>query len=101
MPETLLKLNRMGKPPGCKLIRVEAALQGGEGDGVIKSIQIRGDFFASPEEGLEEIEKELAGKKVRELASAFDALVSQKGIEVYGISGAAIAAVLETGIESK
>ncbi|MDR0720651.1 MAG: hypothetical protein LBF78_13515 [Treponema sp.] len=90
-----MKLNRMGKPPGCKLLRIEADLEAGEGDAIIQSIQIRGDFFASPEEGLEEIEKELAGKKVKELASAFDALVRQKGIEVYGISGAGIAAVIE------
>jgi hypothetical protein len=95
----LLKLNKIGKPPGCKLLRIEAELKSGEGGGVIQSIQIRGDFFASPEEGLEEIEKELAGKKVKELASAFDTLVRQKGIEVYGISGAGIAEVIETGVE--
>ncbi|GHU65297.1 hypothetical protein FACS189447_03980 [Spirochaetia bacterium] len=85
-----MKLEALGKPSGCKLIRISAEISGG----LIQSIQIRGDFFASPEEAFEEVEKALSGTAVQDLASAFDALLREKGIESFGISGKGVAEIL-------
>jgi lipoate-protein ligase A len=79
-----------GKPEGCKLIRFSADIEGG----VLKRIRIRGDFFASPEEGFDRLEERLAGVPLAELASAFDALLMDEGIEASGITGAALASVV-------
>ncbi|MDA8411664.1 MAG: hypothetical protein M0001_14925 [Treponema sp.] len=48
------------KPEGCKLLRVEVEM---EGD-ILRSVQVRGDFFAHPEELFEEAEAALAGLRV-------------------------------------
>jgi hypothetical protein len=79
-----------GKPQGCKLIRISAEIEGE----ILKSIQIRGDFFASPEESFERVEKALAGIHTGDLAAVFDRLVREAGIENFGISGAGLAAVV-------
>jgi lipoate-protein ligase A len=83
-------LEGLGKPPGCKLIRLRADLEGG----LIRSIRIRGDFFASPEEGFDRVEQQLAGLSLWEVAAAFDGLLQEAGVEVFGISGEGLASVL-------
>jgi lipoic acid synthetase len=79
-----------GKPAGCKLIRLEGELEGG----VIRALSIRGDFFASPEEAFDRVEARLAGVPAAELGTAFDRLIAAEGIEVSGISGAALGELL-------
>ncbi|MDR3169997.1 MAG: hypothetical protein LBU17_00045 [Treponema sp.] len=80
----------VGKPPGCKLLRAGADID----RGIIRTLRIRGDFFASPEEGLEQVEQRLSGVPLVELAAAFDALIREAGVEVFGISGSGLASVL-------
>jgi hypothetical protein len=92
-----MRVETAGKPAGSKLIRLSAEI---EGDRVTR-LQIRGDFFASPLEGFDRVEARLAGVRVTELAAAFDALLIQEAVETYGISGAALAAVLDEALNSK
>ncbi|MDR0721704.1 MAG: hypothetical protein LBF75_02755 [Treponema sp.] len=87
-------LEGLGKPPGCKLIRLRADLEAG----IIRAIRIRGDFFASPEEGFDRVEQQLVGRSLPELAAAFDGLLREAGVEVYGISGEGVASVLDTAL---
>jgi lipoic acid synthetase len=81
----------MGKPGGCKLIRLTADL---EGD-LIRNISIRGDFFASPEEGFDRAEERLRGVPRERLAASFDRFLAEEGVETLGINGTAVAQVLE------
>jgi hypothetical protein len=92
-----MKFEALGKPQGCKLIRISAEVSGG----LINSIEIRGDFFASPEESFEDAEKALSGTAVNNLASAFDTLLREKGIESFGISGRGLAEVLSQALAAK
>jgi hypothetical protein len=85
-----MRVEGVGKPPDCKLIRVRAELDGDR----IRAIHIRGDFFASPEEGFDRIGERLSGVSLAELAGTFDALLLEGGIEAFGINGAGLAAVL-------
>jgi hypothetical protein len=64
-----------------------------DGD-IIRSIRIRGDFFASPEEGFDKVEQQLAGRSLSELAAVFDGLLQETGVAVFGISGKGVASVL-------
>jgi hypothetical protein len=86
-----VKIAGLGKPGGCKLIRISADLQGP----TLRSIQIRGDFFASPEEVFDQVEKALEGIRLCDLSGAFDAFIRERGVETYGISGAGLAEVVE------
>ena len=108
-----MRLRGIGKPEGCKLIRVDAELEavaeaapdaapsGGGHDGdrsgaaafVIRRIMIRGDFFAVPEEGFEMLEAALAGTRAADLGTRFDALAASGGLQLAGISGAGVAEV--------
>jgi lipoic acid synthetase len=97
LPEPLaaaVRIEAAGKPLGCKLIRLSAEIRGDR----IASIQIRGDFFASPEEGFDTVEEALMGTPAPKLAETFDSLVKQNNMEVFGISGAGIAEVLYEGM---
>jgi hypothetical protein len=87
-------LEGLGKPPGCKLIRLRAAIEGG----IIRAIRIRGDFFASPEEGFDRVEQQLVGRSLPELAAAFDGMLREAGVEVSGISGEGLASVLDAAV---
>jgi hypothetical protein len=89
-----MRFEAVGKPAGCKLIRVRAEIT----DGIVESISIRGDFFASPEEGFDRAEKRLSGAPLAKIAAMFDALLSDEHVEVFGISGAGIAEVLSEAI---
>jgi hypothetical protein len=84
----------VGKPAGCKLIRIRAEVAGD----IVESITIRGDFFASPEEGFDRAEKRLSGTPLSEIATTFDALLADEGVEAFGISGEGVAAVLTEAI---
>jgi hypothetical protein len=89
-----MKVEGIGKPDGCKLIRISAEIE----NGVISSIRIRGDFFASPEELFDRIEKALEGTLLREIPGVFDSFVREKGIETYGIDGPGLAEVLGAAV---
>jgi hypothetical protein len=81
-----------GKIAGCKLIRVSSEIE----DGVILSIKIRGDFFASPSEGFDRVEERLPGTALAELAGIFDRLLLEEGVEVQGINGRALREVIDS-----
>ncbi|MDR1956861.1 MAG: hypothetical protein LBQ30_08415 [Treponema sp.] len=85
-----MTLEGMGKPLGCKLIRLNADINAG----IIQSIRIRGDFFASPEEGFDRVEQRLRGISFKEVAATFDRLLQEEGVQVFGISGEGVASVL-------
>lgn len=91
-----MKIEGLGKPEGCKLIRISAELE----NGVLKSIQIRGDFFASPEEVFDRIEEALEGTNVRDLSRVFDSLIRERGVETYGINGPGLAEVLASAVNA-
>jgi hypothetical protein len=91
-----MKIEGFGKPDGCKLIRVSAEIE----NDAVTSIQIRGDFFASPEEVFDQIEKALEGTKLRDISRVFDAFIREKGIDACGINGAGLAEVLAAGAEN-
>jgi hypothetical protein len=85
-----MKVEGLGKPKGCKLLRISAELE----NDALMSIQIRGDFFASPEEVFDQIEEALAGIRLRDLSRVFDSLIREKGVEICGINGPGLAEVL-------
>lgn len=80
----------LGKPEGCKLIRLDADIEGG----IIRAISIRGDFFASPEEGFERAEARLLGVDVRRAGVRFDELLAEEGVAASGIQGRGLQEVL-------
>ncbi|MDR0387832.1 MAG: hypothetical protein LBH57_07310 [Treponema sp.] len=83
-------IDGVGKPEGCKLIRFRADVEGH----ILKSIRIRGDFFASPEEGFDRVEERLAGILLSEVENSFNALLNEEGVEAFGITGAGLASLL-------
>ncbi|MDR2313959.1 MAG: hypothetical protein LBE02_05435 [Spirochaetaceae bacterium] len=91
-PRPRVHIERAGKPPGCKLIRLSADIEGG----VICRISIRGDFFASPEEGFERAEARLRGVPAADAGRIFDLLLQEEGVETAGIDGSALAKLLNT-----
>jgi hypothetical protein len=87
-----MKIEAIGKPEGCKLLRISAELtRTSEGLLVLDSIRIRGDFFFVPEEAFEGIEQSLAGLPLESVASAFDSLATESGCLCAGIHGKGIA----------
>jgi hypothetical protein len=89
-----MRFEGTGKPEDCKLIRLSGEAEGGR----IKSISIRGDFFASPEEDFEKIERALKGAAVNAAASKFDSLLAEYRIESFGINGRGFAEVLASAL---
>ncbi|MDR0730063.1 MAG: hypothetical protein LBF63_00210 [Treponema sp.] len=115
-----MRIEAVGKPPGCKLIRISAETSGAEtasagagnaetaeiantggADDRIVFIRIRGDFFACPEERFDAVEEALAGTPVSRLAECFDSLIKLNNMETFGISGAAVAEVFNEGAGAK
>ncbi|MDR0389895.1 MAG: lipoyl synthase [Spirochaetaceae bacterium] len=92
--QQIIHFEGLGKPPGCKLIRLSGEAQGG----VIRNISIRGDFFASPEEEFEELEQVLCGVRAEDAAGVIDAFLERRGIEAFGISGRGFAEVLAAAL---
>ncbi|MDR2143480.1 MAG: hypothetical protein LBP29_03825 [Treponema sp.] len=91
-----MRVEGMGRPADCKLIRLSAGIE----DGVIRFISIRGDFFASPEEAFERAEARLWGVPVTEAGTAFDSFLKEEGVEAFGINGAGLAEVLAGAIRA-
>jgi len=84
------------KPEGMKLLRVEIEAE----DGFASRVQVRGDFFAHPEELFEEAEEALGGSPIAELPDrAFD-LFSRPGLSLHGVDAAAIAATLRKALDA-
>ena len=80
------------KVPNGKLLKIKLECD----DVKILSIQITGDFFSYPEEGIEIIEEELKGKKLDEnvLLEKIQETISKNEIEFIGLD----AKGLTTGI---
>ena len=89
-----MRIETMGRPPGCKLIRLSADIEGG----VIRFLSIRGDFFASPEAGFESVERRMTGVALTAAASAFDSFLREEGVQAAGISGEGIAELLYAAV---
>lgn len=90
-----MTIHGVGKPAGCKLLRIDADIE----DDIVTRIEIRGDFFATPEEGFERAEQGLAGTPVAALGARFDALLAEEGVEPFGITGTGLAEVVKGAID--
>ena len=91
-----MHIETMGRPAGCKLIRLSADIE----EGCIRALSIRGDFFASPEEGFENAERRMAGIALSEAGSSFNALLKEEGVTAFGITGEGIGELLHAAMES-
>jgi hypothetical protein len=84
----------VGKPAGGKLLRMSLLWE----DGLVRGLSIRGDFFAHPEEGFDEVEKAMIGTSVNELGESFARETDARGVKLYGLTpqdvGDAIASIL-------
>ena len=75
------------KVPDGKLLRLSLELKAKK----ISAVQLRGDFFMHPEEGIEKIEQALLGLAVdKGIVSAVDKAVGENSIEMFGLDSAAI-----------
>lgn len=75
------------KVPGGKMIRIEM-----DYNGKIEHINISGDFFMHPEDGIEKIEKALKGIELKEEA-IFDAIlniIEKEKLEFFGADAASL-----------
>ena len=84
-------LRRVVKIPAGKLLKLSADVEGG----ILKSVAVRGDFFAHPEEGFDRAEASLAGIPVGNFRTAFAAALAREGVELFGLSAEAAADVFE------
>lgn len=84
-------LRRVVKIPAGKLLKLSAEVEAG----VLKTVAIRGDFFAHPEEGFDRAEESLAGIPAGEFRTAFAAALAREGVELFGLSADAAADVFE------
>ncbi len=84
----------IGKPSGGKLLRLSLEWE----LGTVRSISIRGDFFAHPEDGFDEAEAALAGAPVEHLGQTFAHELASRAVTLYGLSpedvGIAVASIL-------
>lgn len=76
------------KVPGGKLLKILLEHDSGR----IKSVKITGDFFAHPEDCIEELEEELAGVRLDEVEGRVKGFFSSKkrNIELFGVNAEAI-----------
>jgi len=82
-----LKGNAIYKVPEGKLLRLSLELKGKK----ISAIQIRGDFFMHPEEGIEKIEQALLGLAVNKgIVEAVRKAVGENSIEMFGLDSNAV-----------
>lgn len=77
-----------------KLLRLQVGVK----SGVVEFIRLRGDFFMHPEERFAEIEQELAGVRVENIAQAFDEFVLKHKIKVVGFSGRDLQAAVSRAV---
>lgn len=92
-----MKISVIGKPEGCKLLRIFLEVtEPLNRESIIMSLNIHGDFFAIPEEQFEEIEQELAGTRLGHLGENFDMAVADHRIQIEGISGRCVMEILRS-----
>ncbi|MFH2020176.1 MAG: lipoate protein ligase C-terminal domain-containing protein [archaeon] len=88
------------KVSGGKLLVIKT-----EYDSKIHHVQILGDFFAHPEESIEEIEAMLCGIDVsfdeNKVKKLLDSLLVEKNYELIGLDVESIVRVLKKSIEAK
>jgi hypothetical protein len=89
-----VRVEAAGRPGTCKLIRISAEVEGA----LIRSMSIRGDFFASPEEGFDRVEERLRDIPVEALGPCFDRLLAEEGVEAQGIDGRGLCQVLRSAL---
>ncbi len=65
-----------------KLLRLDINIEGKK----IKKIKITGDFFVYPEEGIEDIENILCGKRIKEVEEVLKKIQKEKKIKFIGFS---------------
>ena len=94
-----MRVEGSGKPLGSKLIRVSAEMETAPGAPFVRSILIRGDFFAFPEDGFEEVEASLRDLPLDGLGTAFEAGMSARRVSLVGISGADVEDILRKAID--
>ncbi len=83
-----MKLELIGKPEGCKLLRLTIEIDSVPSlSARIRTASIRGDFFAIPEEEFDRIERALSGTELRNFGRTFSALAHERGLQCAGISG--------------
>ena len=96
-----MKIEAIGKPEGCKLLRISADLVEPLGENSrIRSMSIRGDFFATPEEAFDEAERGLVGIRLAELPEKFGFLLKTLGIQAIGITGQGIFDTIKKAIDA-
>lgn len=94
-----MKISVIGKPEGCKLLRIFLEVtEPLNQESIITSLKIHGDFFAIPEEQFEEVELELYGTRLGNLGEHFDSSVTSHHLQVEGISGTCIMGILRSTI---
>jgi hypothetical protein len=91
-------LHCQGKPEGCKLLRIEVELEGDQTNLIVRSISIKGDFFAIPEERFDALESSLSNLPLEGFAAFFDARAREQGLQMAGIHGEGIVAVIRSGL---
>lgn len=69
------------KVEGGKLIKVKLSEEGG----MIKDIKITGDFFAHPEEAIEELENFLKNTSLSEVKKNVEKFVKERGVKLIGL----------------
>jgi hypothetical protein len=89
-----MRVEGSGKPPGSKLIRVSAEMELRDGVPTVRSLSVRGDFFALPEEGFEAAEASLRDLPLARLAEDFEAAMQARGVRLLGISGREVEEIL-------
>lgn len=90
-----MRVRAVGKPEGCKLLRIDAEISpDARGCPIVASISVNGDFFAVPEEEFDLLGQALTGTELGSLAFAFDWFLAEKGIQTAGIDGTSVARLL-------
>ncbi len=83
------------KVPGGKLLRVEVEHEAG----IVKRVELTGDFFIYPEESLAELEKALAGCEVDEVAERFDNAAARLQAQLVGFTPADVQTAVRLAVE--
>lgn len=92
-----MKISVIGKPEGCKLLRIFLEVtEPLNRESIVISLKIHGDFFAIPEERFEAVEMELSGTRLGQLGENFDAAVASHHIQVEGICGGCLMEILRS-----
>jgi lipoate---protein ligase len=89
-----MTFRRDHKVPGGKLLRIELELEGS----VVARAEVRGDFFAHPEEAFEAAEQALSGAKAEDLGRLALGLFSKPPLRIFGAAAADIAQALEEAL---